>query len=141
MLSILRSSPCQFKKEQTSCLLRLGLNLIKRTVLTLLLFLGLLQLSPLLQISLSLGILFRISFLETLQKSIYILQVLLQFLYIIYFIIFFLFYQVFLLTYYSNLLVLNIFNLVFNRLIFLYQFQGDSQYIIRYRFQQKDIEY
>ncbi len=102
---------------------------------------GLLQSRPLLQTSLLLGILFRISFLKTLQKNLYILQVLLQFLYIICLIISLLFYQVFLLTCYSNSLVLNIFNFIFNYLVFFYQFQGDSQYVLGYRFQQRDIEY
>ncbi len=134
MLNVLRNSPCQFRRGQISCLLRLVPNLIRRIVLILLLFLDLLQLSPLLQISLLLGILFRISSLKALQKSLRILQVFLQFLYIIYIIIFFLFYQVFLLTNPSNLLILNIFDLVFDYLVFFYQFQGDSQYVIRYGF-------
>ncbi len=135
MLSVLKNSPCRFKREQTSCLLRSGLSLIRRIVLILSLPLGLLRLRLLLQTSLLLGIPFRIFSLKTLQKSLCILQVLLQFLYIICFVIPFLFYKVFFLTYYSNLLVLNIFDFVFDYFVFFYQFQGNSQYVLRYRFQ------
>ncbi len=136
MLSVLRNSPYQSKREQTSYLPGLGLSLIRRIVLILLLFQVLLQPYLPLQTSLLLRTLFRIFFPKTLEKSLYVLQVLLQFLYIICLIISLLFYQVFLLTCYSNSLVLNIFNFVFNYLVFFYQFQGDSQYVLRCRFQQ-----